>query len=114
MSMDSFQQANSNEVLEYLEPSENEIFRARSQIQLKLMARLLHLDVNDDPDPEKFELIEKKWINGYSTEFADLLKKKPDLIFKYVHGYEDDVVEELFQILKKNHASKTEEQEINA
>jgi hypothetical protein len=112
--MEGFEQENNEEVLKYLEPTENEIFRARSIIQLKLMARILNLEINDDPDPEKQKLIDDEWESGYSKEYANLLKEKPELLFKYIHGHEDDVVDELQRLLLKNHAPKTTKQKIKA
>lgn len=96
-------QVDTSEHLKYLEPSKEEIFRARCQIQLMLMARLFKLDINDDPDPEKNALIDEEWMKDYSKEYADLLKDNPDLLFKYIHGNQDDVVEELFKLLKEKH-----------
>ncbi len=104
--MEGLQQINqvdTSEHLRYLEPSKEEIFSARCRIQLMLMARLFKLEINDDPDPEKNALIDEEWMRDYSKEYEDILKEKPDLLFKYIHGNPDDVVGELFKLLKEKH-----------
>lgn len=89
-----------NEALKYLEPTPDEIFKARNEIQVMLMSREFGFKIDDDPDPEKNE-VEGKWIAECAVFIADSFREKPELLMKYLHGDSSEVVDTLFAQLKE-------------
>ena len=75
--------------------TDKEFFRARNEIQIKFAARYYGFEIEN----EQLE----KWIIEYSEKFGENISKHPELIEEYIKGETEKVVDELAELLYKNH-----------
>jgi|GEM_PF-6378815 len=75
--------------------SDQELFHARNEIQIKLAARYYGFGIEN----EQLE----KWIKKYSEKFDEVIEHHPELIAEYVRGETEKTVDELAELLYEEH-----------